>query len=138
MLATGTKILRFFVFLPRLPFWQNLVRSIGQHIDVAVMSQKRMLKVEQEPQKLYSLSRNAQTHNNFILLQVSTFLISRCTGKAFVCEAACQPASLPDVIWPALHTWEVLVGYLLMELGRKQAVSSLTELSKQISSSTWR
>lgn len=86
-----------------------------------------MLKVEQEPQKLYSLSLNVQTYNNFILLQVSTFLISR--YAALVCGAVCQPAGLPDVIWPALYTWEVLVGYTLMELGRKQAVSSLTDLS---------
>lgn len=84
MLATWVKILRFFVVLPRLPFWQNLVRSIGQLIDMTVMSQKRMLKVEQEPQKLYSLSLNVQTYNNFILLQVSTFLISRYAGKALV------------------------------------------------------
>lgn len=91
------------------------------------MSQKRMLKVEQEPQKLYSLSLNVQTYNNFILLQISTFLISR--YAALVCGAVCQPAGLPDVIWPALYTWEVLVGYTLMELGRKQAVSSLTDLS---------
>lgn len=138
MLATEAKMLGLFVFIPRLPFCQNLARIIGQHVDVSVMSQKRMLPVEQEPQKLYSLSLNAQTLNNFILLQVSTSLISRCTLKTFVCGAACQRAGLPDVIWPALHTWELLVGYTLVELGRKQAVSSLAKLPKQIGSSAQR
>lgn len=99
---------------------------------------KRMLKVEQEPQKLCNLSLKAQTHNNFILLWVSSFLMTRCTGKAFVCGTACQLTSLSDMNWPALHAWEELVGCMLMELGKKQDVSSLKELSKQTSSSIQR
>lgn len=73
---------------------------------------KKNAEVETKPSKLYCLSLNAQTHNS-ILLQGSTFLLSRCAGKAFVCGEACQPAGIPDVICPALHTWEVLVGYTL-------------------------
>lgn len=96
-----------------------------------------MLKEELRPQKLHSLPLRAQIHN-FTLLQDSIFLISGCTRKVFVCGAKCQPANLPGVIWPALHTWEVLVVYMFEELRRKQALSSLTETSKQASSSAQR
>lgn len=76
---------------------------------------------------------NEQIHSS-----VTIFLISGCMRKVLVCGAICQPASLPGMIWPALHTWEVLVVYMFEELRRKQALSSLTEPSKQSSSSAQR
>jgi len=110
----------------------------GQHVNVTAISLKeKMLKEEWRLQKLHHLSLRAQIHN-FTLLQDTIFLISGCMRKVLVCGAICQPASLPGMIWPALHTWEVLVVYMFEELRRKQALSSLTEPSKQSSSSAQR
>lgn len=103
----------------------------------AISLKEKLLKEELRPQKLCSLPLRAQIHD-FTFLQDSIFLIAGCTRKVFVCKATCQPANLPGVIWPALHTWEVLVVHMFEELKRKQALSSLIETYTQTSSSAQR
>lgn len=70
--------------------------------------------MEWEPQKLYHLCLNAQIHNNFILLQVSTFLYTGVQVKHLsVGQLASQLAyltwcslpSTPGKCWWETHWW---------------------------------